>query len=487
MELVPSKVFWISVAAVLTGFFIQTFVLYGLESTTGSKKKLLTLGILSARDHFEERESLRKTWLQSMSVLKSKNVQWIYKFIVGDKSCNIPWQNRKDIYSCERIESLNLTGDIGDISLFSSQIGTDISSRPVWNISIAIHHPVIVKQLGLAEAFKLSEFPVTVMLYDEFREEIVTSVSFSVHDAGHMKSGYRYQPVNGVLLPNGFLGTLKVTGTRIRFQNLEDVYLSVHTVSNCKGLLGVEYLDEHGYPSYLNQISGTYILPMSSLYISVSDQNSLKARLSQQMTFDKTYTKEQSIITEKLNEEISREGDVLLVDVVDVYRNLPRKVLKFHEWVNSNFDSEFVMKTDDDCFVDVESVVSEVKKFEGGKLWLGNFRHEWFVERSGKWAEPLYRAQEYPAFACGSGNIVSKAISSWIAVNSKYLHTYQGEDTSMGIWLSAVGPLHVSNDRWKCENTCEDGALVIPELSVGEMYSIWENKQKCGQLCGCGV
>ena len=34
----------------------------------------------------------------------------------------------------------------------------------------------------------------------------------------------------------------------------------------------------------------------------------------------------------ELQHEMSHYNDILVVDVVDVYRNLPRKLLKFYSW-----------------------------------------------------------------------------------------------------------------------------------------------------------
>ena len=43
----------------------------------------------------------------------------------------------------------------------------------------------------------------------------------------------------------------------------------------------------------------------------------------------------QSVLQREQNElqrEMSQYDDILLVDVVDVYRSLPRKLLKFYSW-----------------------------------------------------------------------------------------------------------------------------------------------------------
>lgn len=48
----------------------------------------------------------------------------------------------------------------------------------------------------------------------------------------------------------------------------------------------------------------------------------------------------QSVLQREQNElqrEMSQFDDILLVDVVDVYRSLPRKVLKFYSWYEPRF------------------------------------------------------------------------------------------------------------------------------------------------------
>ena len=72
------------------------------------------------------------------------------------------------------------------------------------------------------------------------------------------------------------------------------------------------------------------------------------------------------------------------------------------------------------------------------KLWRGiallwlitvrmlfRFRHNWLVERSGKWAEPDYSAMVYPKFACGAGYVLSSDLVHWLADNSYTLAAYQ--------------------------------------------------------------
>ena len=54
-----------------------------------------------------------------------------------------------------------------------------------------------------------------------------------------------------------------------------------------------------------------------------------------------------------------------------------------------------------------------------------SFRLNWAVDRTGKWQELEYPSPAYPAFACGSGYVISRDIVHWLAGNSGRLKTYQ--------------------------------------------------------------
>jgi hypothetical protein len=47
-------------------------------------------------------------------------------------------------------------------------------------------------------------------------------------------------------------------------------------------------------------------------------------------------------------------GDVLALDVSDRYEDLPKKSLKLFEWIHRHTAAQFVLKIDDDCYLDVD-------------------------------------------------------------------------------------------------------------------------------------
>jgi len=107
------------------------------------------------------------------------------------------------------------------------------------------------------------------------------------------------------------------------------------------------------------------------------------------------------------------------------------------------------------------------------------------VERAGKWRELDYTAPVYPSFACGAGNVLSADLVRWLALNADHLKLYQGEDVSMGIWLSAVGPVIDNDYRWSCGRECDAGTFTSPENDPEELREMWADLQHCGDPCGC--
>ncbi|EPY74225.1 hypothetical protein CB1_002218004 [Camelus ferus] len=130
-------------------------------------------------------------------------------------------------------------------------------------------------------------------------------------------------------------------------------------------------------------------------------------------------------------------GDIVFVDIIDTYRNVPAKLLNFYQWdaltliplftnrtvETTNFD--LLLKTDDDCYIDLEAVFNRIalKNLDGPNFWWGKA----FVcsDDSGL-GELEYPSPVYPAFVCGSGYVISKdIIIHWLASNSGHLKTYQ--------------------------------------------------------------
>lgn len=69
-------------------------------------------------------------------------------------------------------------------------------------------------------------------------------------------------------------------------------------------------------------------------------------------------------LEEQIQAEMKQHDDILLVDQVDIYRNLPDKLLKSLTWLQStNTYPTHVLKTDDDCYLNIANIVKLLKTY----------------------------------------------------------------------------------------------------------------------------
>ncbi|KAL3879468.1 hypothetical protein ACJMK2_031765 [Sinanodonta woodiana] len=441
----------------------------------------LVVGVLSARDHFEARQAIRETWMRTVTENAHLSSRIQVHFVVGETGCDVHPDSRISKYGCEKW-IVSIPDQTDDINMVKVQEDNNYSSlMMVDRISFMVRHPVKINKLGLLASFSLVHGPIHVLLHDDYREENMTEVEFSLENEGVVDSGYRYMSVQPFLLPKDFEGTIRViyhNSTEILTRESNGGQHS-STVGDLGGIITVQ---KHRNPIKERKL----FLP--SFTMSLLEKEQLSTYVKKQTSLSQEWILKEKKITEDLQRETEMFGDILFVNVTDVYRNLPTKLLYFHQIILSSIRADYVLKTDDDCFIDLEKIYSILqgnKEIQNSKLWWGSFRDYWYVEHYGKWAEREYYSSVYPRFACGSGNIVSHDLHHWIAQNSQHLKTYQGEDISLGIWLAAIGPTFLHDTLWKCDRSCEPNMYSIPELLPIELRAMWKNKQTCGNPCTC--
>ena len=490
-----------ALTVVMLGVFLKQDSIQNLVCDTICNEKIhvydrkdtdLVIAVLSARRNFPARQAIRDTWMKTIK--NSERLAGITTsyFVVG-RPCNIHPENRLEEQGCQAYEwtSLQNTDNIPLVSKITkfSKAKTQQENILVSNISLTIKHPVVISRLGLLTAIQLSESPIKVVLYDDLREAEIASVRFNIFDEGMIVDEYRYQPAEPVLLPEGFQGSLRIIKRNELILNKTSSELNFSWKMNNYG--GAVYFRNIDHDKLVKDFENcAHCTFLISIQASIFDVEKFNSRVRKMVALNEQQIDEEENVTSFLEQEIQEFNDILVVDVVDVYRNLPMKQLNFHKWLNSDakFSPNFILKTDDDCYLDIENIVTKMSKFQDAeKVWWSNFRDDWYVERYGKWAEHDFIGSTYPRFACGSGNIVSADISRWLALNFDYLKPYQGEDVSMGIWLSAIGPNFVVDSAWQCDKSCTKHSLVLPELKPSELREIWKYKLDCGNPCGCDL
>jgi glycosyltransferase involved in cell wall biosynthesis len=84
----------------------------------------------------------------------------------------------------------------------------------------------------------------------------------------------------------------------------------------------------------------------------------------------------------------SLQDDVLALNVSDRYEDLPQKTLKLFDWIYRNTDAQYVIKIDDDCYLDVaryfDTLSYRKHHYYGRVIWrdVGSMERDWHQSKS---------------------------------------------------------------------------------------------------------
>ena len=152
-------------------------------------------------------------------------------------------------------------------------------------------------------------------------------------------------------------------------------------------------------------------------------------------------------INSKLKRESQRYSDTIRGSYVDSYRNLTYKVMHGFAWVSRNCDSQYVLKTDDDCFVNTlllwQFLLHHNKQTTN--LYVGNMvvdkdKRKVIRKLSEKWSVSRkdYLPEYYPLYASGSGYILSFDILHKFVEECPNSKPIPNEDAYVGVVMDRL-------------------------------------------------
>jgi len=160
--------------------------------------------------------------------------------------------------------------------------------------------------------------------------------------------------------------------------------------------------------------------------------------------------------------EADEHHDLKLVQMIDFYRALPRKLKEAYRWALDHTDAHWMLKIDDDAVARVDQLHELIT--DGDMVVRGFIRRNNKVPRSGKWAEdPTFISSIYPTFANGAqGHLVTRSVAQAVVQHNGY--EYQGEDVSLGIWLHEMSlPVKWVHDtkHFASHGDCHQQQLIV--------------------------
>lgn len=190
-----------------------------------------------------------------------------------------------------------------------------------------------------------------------------------------------------------------------------------------------------------------------------------------------------------LTQEDGMFHDILfLPDLVDSYANLSLKVLQGLKWAWQNTHFDFVVKTDDDSYVQIDKLGQLLRRIQcDERLYWGFFMGHAFPEPTGRWAERRwFNCPHYLPYAMGGGYVLSRKVVEILMRFPDRLKMYHNEDVTVGSWLAPFRLTRKHDLRFDVESLshgCNNNYIIAHKEKVKSLYTKYTNLMKAGVLC----
>ncbi|XP_060698648.1 beta-1,3-galactosyltransferase 5-like [Hemiscyllium ocellatum] len=188
--------------------------------------------------------------------------------------------------------------------------------------------------------------------------------------------------------------------------------------------------------------------------------------------------------------------DLLVGNYLDTYRNLTLKVMHGLKWAVSTCQPLYILKTDDDCFVNTDRLPRFLVQdnpirtgLYAGSLFAPEKREvirdpwsKWYVS----WQD--YGKERYPPYVSGVGYVLSLDAAAAILRVAAWVHPIPVEDAYVGILAEAAGIPALSSSRFTKHNVnwrvCNYRYLmVIHHLSTQDQRLAHSNMVQARTAC----
>ena len=190
-----------------------------------------------------------------------------------------------------------------------------------------------------------------------------------------------------------------------------------------------------------------------------------------------------------LMEEDMKHKDLLIFPrITDSIYSLTKRTIVSFQYAYSSFEFQYVLKCDDDTYVDVHRIATEVelRKSERPFYW-GYMTGSNYPSFIGRYSEFNWRlCDSYMPYALGGGYVLSRAAVEIMALTADHLKMYTCEDVSVGAWLAPYS-VEMKHDSRFNTNTpsrgCKDPYLVSHKVSAEQMFVYHESLVLEGKMC----
>ena len=193
---------------------------------------------------------------------------------------------------------------------------------------------------------------------------------------------------------------------------------------------------------------------------------------------------------------LTREAEVyrdliILDNVTDSHGTLTLRTLQSFEYViKHNYNFHYILKCDDDTFVQLKVIAEELKErktLSNELYYWGEFLGATGILREGPYAEQKWSTCDtYLPYAYGGGYIVSRELVELVASNARYLMIYNNEDVSLGAWMAPFNVHYHFDARFNTGGVsrgCKKQFIVMHKITAEQMYDYFDAVKKDGYIC----
>ncbi|XP_014480263.1 PREDICTED: beta-1,3-galactosyltransferase 1-like isoform X2 [Dinoponera quadriceps] len=194
-------------------------------------------------------------------------------------------------------------------------------------------------------------------------------------------------------------------------------------------------------------------------------------------------------------EESSQYNDIVQERFFDTYNNLTLKSVMMLKWVTSNCDqAKYLMKTDDDMFVNIPLLLQTLRKLpQTTETLLGSLicNARPILDPKNKWYTPKYMYPEktYPNYLSGTGYVMSTSVASKLyqaALVTPLLHLEDVYITGLCAKRAKIRPVNHPGFSYiprKIDPCVLKNAITTHKVNASNMYVIWVKLNDTSVTC----
>lgn len=198
-----------------------------------------------------------------------------------------------------------------------------------------------------------------------------------------------------------------------------------------------------------------------------------------------------------LRAEKALHQDVLLGNFLDTYRNLTLKVVPGIAWSVNHCPCSYLVKTDDDCFVNAGLLYTflQNQKPQPRGLYVGNLvlekpRLKVLRGPLNRWAvsHQDYRSNYYPPYASGLGYVLSLDVAQQLVTESNFVRPIPVEDAYVGIVMSRLQVKLTDSKRFQLSasglKVCNYRyVFIVHRVTVEEQHNLVKKAEESVSNC----